>query len=75
MASPKIPYWLSQHDPTPPAILTFAEAMAYLKVSRSTMYRLMQSGQLPGHKVGSCWRFYQADLQRVIVRAEETPHV
>jgi excisionase family DNA binding protein len=44
-------------------LLTFKEAMNYLRVSRSTLYRLMWSGQLTGHKVGSTWRFYQAELQ------------
>ncbi|HTK06084.1 MAG TPA: helix-turn-helix domain-containing protein [Ktedonobacteraceae bacterium] len=43
-------------------ILTFKEAMSYLRVSRSTLYRLMWSGQLTGHKVGSAWRFYREDL-------------
>ena len=37
-------------------LLTFKEAMSYLRVSRSTLYRLMWSGQLTGHKVGSTWR-------------------
>ena len=40
-------------------LLTFKEAMSYLRVSRSTLYRLMWSGQLTGHKVGSTWRFYR----------------
>jgi len=36
--------------------------MEFLRVSRSTIYRLMWSGQLRGHKVGSTWRFYESDL-------------
>ena len=43
-------------------LLTFKEAMDFLRVSRSTIYRLMWSGQLRGHKVGSTWRFYESDL-------------
>lgn len=43
-------------------LLTFKEAMDFLRVSRSTLYRLMWSGQLRGHKVGSTWRFYESDL-------------
>lgn len=43
-------------------LLTFREAMDFLRVSRSTLYRLMWSGQLRGHKVGSTWRFYESDL-------------
>jgi excisionase family DNA binding protein len=45
-----------------PALVTFKEAMDFLRVSRSTLYRLMWSGQLRGHKVGSAWRFYRQDL-------------
>jgi excisionase family DNA binding protein len=45
-----------------PALVTFKEAMEFLRVSRSTLYRLMWSGQLRGYKVGSAWRFYHQDL-------------
>lgn len=44
------------------ALLTFKEAMDFLRVSRSTIYRLMWAGQLRGYKVGSTWRFYERDL-------------
>ncbi len=47
-------------------LLTFKEAMSYLRVSRSTLYRLMWSGQLTGHKVGSTWRFYREDLHACV---------
>jgi excisionase family DNA binding protein len=47
-------------------LLTFKEAMGFLRVSRSTLYRLMWSGQLQGHKVGSTWRFYKQDLRSVV---------
>ena len=45
-----------------PALMTFKEAMDFLRVSRSTLYRLMWSGQVRGYKVGSAWRFYHQDL-------------
>ncbi len=47
-------------------LLTFKEAMNYLRVSRSTLYRLMWSNQLTGHKVGSTWRFYREDLRACV---------
>lgn len=50
-------------------LLTFKEAMTFLRVSRSTLYRLMWSGQLRGHKVGSTWRFYKHDLRSVVASA------
>ena len=47
-------------------LLTFQEAADLLRVSRATIYRLLASGQLVGHKVGRGWRFYKADLHRFI---------
>jgi excisionase family DNA binding protein len=49
--------------------------MSYLRVSRSTLYRLMWSGQLTGHKVGSTWRFYREDLRACVGREVPMPHV
>ena len=48
------------------ALFTFKEAMAYLRVSRSTLLRIMAIGQLKGHKVGNNWRFYVSDVQNCI---------
>lgn len=53
-------------------LFTFKEAMDHLRVSRSTLYRLMWSGQLTGHKVGNTWRFYRSDL-RACVSSEQAP--
>lgn len=47
-------------------LLTFAEAAQLLRVSRATMYRLLDSGRLVGHKVGRGWRFYKTDLHMFI---------
>jgi excisionase family DNA binding protein len=56
---------IERHSGTPNitlALLTFKEAMEFLRVSRSTIYRLMWAGQLRGYKVGNTWRFYEQDL-------------
>lgn len=47
--------------------LTFKEAMGYLRVSRSTLYRLLWSGHLTGYKVGSTWRFRGDDVRACAV--------
>ena len=47
-------------------LLTFQEAAELLRVSRATMYRLLASGDLVGHKVGRGWRFYKADLHQFV---------
>jgi excisionase family DNA binding protein len=66
-----------------PTLFTFKEAMDFLRVSRSTLYRLMWAGQVRGHKIGSTWRFYQQDLldavasptsERFAERAAERMH-
>jgi excisionase family DNA binding protein len=58
-----------EHIAQEDTLLTFKEAMNFLRVSRSTLYRLMWSGQLCGHKVGSTWRFYKQDLRSVVASA------
>ena len=40
-----------------PRVLTVNELSGYLRVHRSTIYRLLKKGQLPGFKIGSDWRF------------------
>ena len=38
-------------------VLTVGELSDYLRVHRSTIYRLLKKGQLPAFKIGSDWRF------------------
>ena len=53
-------------------LLTFQEAAQILRVSRATLYRLLGSGQLVGHKVGRGWRFYKTDIH-AFVAAQSSP--
>ena len=46
-----------KHDQFPDRIMTVAELSEYLRVHPSTIYKLLRSGDLPGFKVGSDWRF------------------
>ncbi|HEV3166812.1 MAG TPA: helix-turn-helix domain-containing protein [Isosphaeraceae bacterium] len=49
--------------------MTVAEATAYLKVGRTTLYRLMKDGVLPSFQIeGGHRRFRQEDLDRVLRR-------
>jgi len=43
----------------PDEILTIEDLSEYLKVSKSTLYKLAQEGILPGSKVGKHWRFHK----------------
>jgi excisionase family DNA binding protein len=38
-------------------VMTIGELAEYLRVHRSTLYRLLKKGELPGFKIGSDWRF------------------
>ena len=40
-------------------VMTIGELAGYLKVSKSTLYKLAQEGSLPGQKVGKHWRFHK----------------
>jgi excisionase family DNA binding protein len=42
--------------------LTLEEAAEYLKMGRSTLYRLAREGRMPAHKRGRVWRFDAAEL-------------
>jgi excisionase family DNA binding protein len=44
-------------------ILTVLEVARFLRVPKSTVYKLARRGQLPAAKVGKHWRFPYRDLQ------------
>jgi len=37
--------------------LTVAELSEYLQIHRTTIYRMLRQGKLPGFRIGSDWRF------------------
>lgn len=50
------------------SLLTLKEAMEYLKLSRSTFYKLMEKGKIKGIKIGKVWRFRKEDIESFITR-------
>ena len=44
-------------------VLTLTEVAAFLKVPKSTVYKLAQQGQVPAFKVGKHWRFLGSDME------------
>ena len=38
-------------------ILNVSELSEYLRVHKTTIYRMLREGRLPGFRVGSDWRF------------------
>ena len=43
--------------------LDFDEAVQLLKTTPSTMYKWLQTGKVPGHKLGRQWRFLKDELE------------
>lgn len=52
-------------------VFTFEEAKEYLKVSSSTLYRLVQKRKIPASKVGRSWRFRKEKLITWFEKQEE----
>jgi len=40
-------------------VLTIDELSVYLKISKSTLYKLVREGKVPCQKVGRHWRFHK----------------
>jgi type IV pilus assembly protein PilB len=43
--------------------LDFDEAVHFLKTTPSTLYKWLQAGKIPGHKLGRQWRFLTEELE------------
>ena len=43
--------------------LDFDEAVQFLKTTPSTLYKWLQAGKIPGHKLGRQWRFLKDELE------------
>jgi len=44
------------------AVFTIDDLVAYLKLPKSTVYKLAQEGKIPGQKVGRHWRFHRTAI-------------
>lgn len=49
------------------SVLTVDEVAAVLRVSRHTVYRLAERGELPGRRVGRVWRFSKEGIDRYLL--------
>jgi excisionase family DNA binding protein len=57
---------------------TVEEIARHLKVSRSNVYKLVESGRLPAHRIGSgrgCIRVAKGDLDAYLESVREAPEV
>jgi excisionase family DNA binding protein len=54
-------------------VLTVTEVCDYLRVHRSTIYRLLKRGELPAFRIGSDWRFNVEAIDQWRLKQRETP--
>ena len=45
-------------------IMTVDELAKYLKISKSTLYKLAVENKLPGKKIGKRWRFHKSAIDQ-----------
>jgi len=50
-------------------VMTITELSVYLKISKSTLYKLAQEGKVPGQKVGRHWRFHREVIDEWLGKA------
>jgi excisionase family DNA binding protein len=60
-----------QRPASPPEVLTIADLAGYLQVSKSSLYKLVQQGRVPGQKVGKHWRFSRAAIDGWLVGSDQ----
>lgn len=60
-------------DEKPGDVLTIEELSIYLKIPKSTLYKLVREGKVPSQKVGRHWRFRKKAIDRWLdeTRVEE----
>ena len=44
-------------------IMTIDEIASYLRIPRSSVYKLAQEGKIPAQKVGKHWRFHRDTIE------------
>jgi excisionase family DNA binding protein len=51
-------------EANPGDVLTINELSVYLKIPKSTLYKLVREGKVPCQKVGRHWRFRKMAIDR-----------
>lgn len=54
-------------------ILTIDGLAVYLKISKSTLYKLAVADKLPGQKIGKRWRFHKDAIDAWMMRDLKKP--
>ena len=62
----------SMPDEPQDTVMTLDELAVYLKLSKSTLYKLCAEGKVPGQKVGRHWRFHKESIDQWLRTEKET---
>ena len=64
-----------ERSPEKNDVLDAEEASAWLKIPKSTLYKLCTEGEIPAAKVGRHWRFHRETLEQWLLgRTTPKPH-
>lgn len=55
-------------------LMTIEEVASYLRLSKDTVYRMVQKGKIPASKVGMQWRFRRSDLDLWLDKNKNVGH-
>ncbi len=53
-----------------PRVMTIDELAKYLRIHKSTIYRMVREGLIPASKVGNRWRFRKDVIDRWLTEKE-----
>jgi len=53
-----------------PTVMTLEEVSRYLRINKSTVYRMARDGTLPAWKLGNVWRFKKESIERWIANTQ-----
>lgn len=49
-------------------IMTLDDLAVYLKISKSTLYKLLVDKRVPGQKIGKKWRFHKTAIDQWLMQ-------
>jgi excisionase family DNA binding protein len=52
-------------------LMTAKELSQFLKLSESTIYKLVSNGEIPGFKIGDSWRFELEEIRKLILESKK----
>lgn len=53
-----------------PTVMTLEEVARYLRINKSTVYRMARDGTLPAWKLGNVWRFKKEAIEHWIASTQ-----